>query len=58
MPMTAKERQKVERLEMENDSLREAIRHHMDVYGSCLIEIIELKAKLSLVESAIYGNEK
>ena len=41
------------RLEIENNALREKISRHMEVYGDQLIEIIELKATISLVQSAI-----
>ena len=53
--MTAKERQRIDRLESENAMLREQIAKHMRVYGDCLIEIIELRVKLDLIESALRG---
>lgn len=53
--MTAKERQATRRLEIENAELRAAIANHMRVYGNALVEIIELKAQLELVRSAVNG---
>lgn len=55
--MTKNEAQKMQRLETENAMLRAQIGNHMRVYGDCLVEIIELKAKIELVESAIRGAE-
>lgn len=54
--MTAKERQKMQRLEIENAELREKIAHHMRVYGDCLVTICEMRAKLMLVDSALHGD--
>ena len=54
--MTAKERQKMQRLEIENRELREQHTKHMRIYGDNLMEIIELKAKLELIESALRGD--
>jgi hypothetical protein len=51
--MTKKEQQKMQRLELENIQLRENHSKHMRVYGDLLIEIIELKAKLTLIQDAI-----
>lgn len=53
--MTAKEAQRMQRLEIENRELREKIAKHMRVYGDQLVLICELQAKLSLVESAMNG---
>ncbi|MFZ4538949.1 hypothetical protein [Propionivibrio sp.] len=54
--MTAKEQQRMARLEAENDMLRERNGQHLRIYGDMLIEMIELKATLSLVGSAINGD--
>lgn len=51
--MTAKERQRMQRLEIENIELKARIGKDMDVYGNLLIEIIELKATLELIRSAM-----
>ena len=51
--MTAKEAQKVQRLESENQMLREKLAKSMQIYGDNLVEIIELKATLDLVQSAL-----
>jgi hypothetical protein len=53
--MTAKERQLIERLKIENMDLREAINKHLRIYGEQLVEIIELKAKLELIAQALEG---
>ena len=53
--MTAKEKQQMQRLELENESLRRRNAEHVRIYGDNLIEIIELKATLDLVRGAIDG---
>ena len=53
--MTAKEAQRMQRLEIENRELREKITKHMSVYGNQLVLICELKARLELIDSAIHG---
>ena len=53
--MTAKERQRMQRLEIENRELRERVSKDMSVYSDNLIEIIELKATLELVQIALEG---
>ena len=55
--MNAKERQQMQRLEIENRELRNSHANHMRIYGDNLMEIIELKAKLELIESAMRGGE-
>ena len=54
--MTAKERQRMLRLEIENAELRERVSKDMSVYSNNLIEIIELKATLELIQFALEGN--
>lgn len=54
--MTAKERQRMQRLEIENRELRERVSKDMSVYSDNLIEIIELKATLELVQVALEGH--
>lgn len=51
--MTAKERQRMQRLEIENRELREHQAKSMRIYSDCILEIIELRAKLELIQSAI-----
>ena len=51
--MTAKERQHLKRLEEENRMLRENHAKQMGIYSDLLVEIIELKATLALVRSAV-----
>lgn len=55
--MTAKEKQRMSRLEAENAMLRAQHEKHFKAYRDALIEIIELKATLGLVESALRGGE-
>lgn len=55
--MTARERQRLERLEAENRMLREQNLKHVRVYGDLLAEVVELKARLELVRSAVDGKE-
>lgn len=54
--MTAKERQKMQRLEIENAELRQRVSKDMSVYSNNLIEIIELKASIELAKFALEGN--
>lgn len=56
--MTAKESQKMQRLEIENRDLRERLIHHFDVYRNQLFEIVEMKAKLELIDSAMRGGDE
>lgn len=53
--MTAKEAQRMQRLEAENRELREKIGQHMRVYGDQLVLICEMRAKLELIDSALHG---
>ncbi len=55
--MTAKERQQMQRLEIENRELRERHAKDMICIGDAFIANIELKAKLELIESAMRGGE-
>ena len=55
--MTAKEQQRMNRLEIENRELREQHAKHIQVYGDNLIQIIELKSRLELIEYAVRGDE-
>ena len=56
--MTAKEKQKMRRLEIENAELREKISHQMRVYGDQLVTICEMRAKLALIDSALHGGDE
>lgn len=51
--MTSKERQRMQRLEAENKMLRDEIAKHMRIYGDQLCKLIDAKAKLELVKSAL-----
>lgn len=55
--MTAKERQRMQRIEIENRELRAALNHHQDVGRKMLWEIVELKTKLELIDLALHGHE-
>lgn len=57
LEMTAKEQQRMRRLEIENSELRDANKKHFDVHRDNLLEIIELRAKLALIESALRGDD-
>ena len=54
--MTKQEQQKMQRLELENEMLRRRNAESMRIYGDNLIQIIELKATIELIKSAI-GNK-
>lgn len=54
--MTAKERQQFQRLEAENRMLRAQLDKRMEFYRDQMIEIIELKATLELIRSAMNGD--
>ena len=53
--MTAKEQQRMQRLEIENRELRDKCDKHMEIYRDQLYEIIDLRAKLELIASALRG---
>lgn len=54
--MTAKERQLMLKLEIENRELRSQNAKHFEIYRDSLIDVIELRAKLELVEMALRGD--
>ena len=56
--MSKQEQQKMRRLEIENEQLRQMNNRHIEVYRDMAIEMIELKTKLQLIEEAIHGNKK
>ena len=53
--MTRKEQQRMLRLEIENRELRERLDHFMDVNRKMLYEIVDMKARLELVDYALHG---
>jgi hypothetical protein len=53
--MTRSQQQKMRRLELENEQLRDMHNKHLEVYRDQLIEIIELKATLELMQEALNG---
>ena len=55
--MTRKERQRMERLEIENRHLRHSLEHAQDVNRNMLYEIVDMKTKLELIDSALHGSE-
>lgn len=54
--MTAKERQRMQRLEIENRELRERVAKDVDVWRDQALELIELRARMELVRSALEGD--
>jgi hypothetical protein len=54
--MNAKERQRMQRLEIENRELRDTVAKNWDVSRNMLYELVELRAKLELVDLAIHGD--
>lgn len=53
--MTKKEQLKMAKLESENRHLRDQNRKHLEVYGDCVVELINLRARLELIELAVNG---
>ena len=53
--MNSKERQKMQRLEIENRELREKLDHCQDVNRKMIYEIVDMKVKLELIDSALNG---
>jgi len=54
--MTKKEQQRMQRLEAENGHLRDRVAKGADVWRDQAIEIIELRVKLDLIASALWGD--
>lgn len=53
--MTAKEKQRMKRLEIENRELREKLTRSMDIYREHVWELVHLRTKLELVTMALNG---
>lgn len=53
--MTAKEKAKMRRLELENEQLRAQHTRHIEVYRDQALELIELRAKLELLRELANG---
>lgn len=51
--MSTREQAKLRRLELENEELRQANARHIDVYREQLVELIELRAKLQLMQELL-----
>lgn len=51
--MTKKEQQKMRRLELENEHLRDEIEKQLRIYGENVFELIDLRAKIQLVREAL-----
>jgi len=47
----------MQRLEIENRELRLALEHHQDVNRRLIYEVVDLKAKLELVDLALHGGD-
>lgn len=56
MSMTAKERQRMQKLEAENRELRERVAKDAEVWRDQALELIELRARIELVRSALEGD--
>ena len=55
--MTAKERQRIARLESENAQLRAEIAKHLRIYGDTLMELVEARATIEAVRAAMGDQE-
>jgi hypothetical protein len=53
--MTALEKAKLRRLELENEQLRAQHARHIEVYRDQAVELIELRAKLDLLREVANG---
>lgn len=53
--MTAKEKAKLRRLELENEQLRAQHTRHIEVYRDQSLELIDLRAKLELLREVANG---
>ena len=51
--LTARDKAKLRRLELENAELRQVNARHIDVYREQLVELIELRAKLQLMRELL-----
>jgi hypothetical protein len=56
--MTAKEKTKMRRLELENEQLRAAVEKHFSVYREQSIELIELRSQLQLLRELVSGEDQ
>jgi hypothetical protein len=55
--MTAKDRNRLRRLEIENEHLRAQVEKQSQIIRNNLYEIVDLKTTLDLVRAAITGEE-
>ena len=55
--MTAKDRNRLRRLEIENEHLRAQVEKQAQIIRNNLYEIVELKTTLDLVRAAVTGSE-
>lgn len=56
--MTAKERQRMQRLEIENRELRAALEQYQDVNRKMIYEIVDMRTKLEMVDRALHGADE
>lgn len=56
--LPAKVQNKIERLERENELLREEIAKHLRIYGDTLGELVTLKTRLEMIQKAVNGGEE
>ena len=55
--MTAKEKQRMKRLEIENRELRAMLEKHTAVYRDQLYLVVEMKTKLQLIDMVMHGGD-
>ncbi len=55
--MNAKERMRMQRLEVENAKLRERLKKHLEVYGNMLFELVDAKTRLEMFDFAMQESE-
>lgn len=56
--MTAKEQQRMKRLEIENQELRAMLEKHAAVYRDQLFLVVDMKTKLQLIDTALHGENE
>lgn len=56
--MTKSEQTKMTRLEIENRELRDLADRQMAIYRDQLFELVELRAKMEMIEMALKGGDE
>lgn len=57
-PTQAQLMRKVERLQRENEELRDKIAHHMRVYGELLAELVTYQIRIEQAQKVLEGSEE